>query len=79
MLQKNTFGQKKILNSMHKFKSANLPEMKNCQNGTFKPVHEIQIFFDRKTSFGVFWRWDLQKIFLTCPRVRLIQDLGQSA
>ena len=26
---------------MHGFKSAILPELKNCQNGTFEPVHEI--------------------------------------
>ena len=27
---------------MHGFKSAIFPELKNCQNGTFEPVHEIQ-------------------------------------
>ena len=27
---------------MHRFKSAILTELKNCQNGTFEPVHEIQ-------------------------------------
>ena len=27
---------------MHGFKSAILPELKNCQNGTFEPVHGIQ-------------------------------------
>ena len=41
MLQKNTFGQKKISNFMHRFKSAILEKLKNCQNGTFEPVHEI--------------------------------------
>ena len=30
---------------MHRFKSAILPELKNCQNGVFEPVHEIQICF----------------------------------
>ena len=30
---------------MHDFKSAVLPESKNCQNGTFEPVHEIQKLF----------------------------------
>ena len=33
---------KKFLNFMHGFKSAILAKMKNCQNGTFEPVHEIQ-------------------------------------
>ena len=41
MSQKKSFGQKK-LNFMHGFKSAILAEWKNCQNGTFEPVHEIQ-------------------------------------
>jgi hypothetical protein len=36
---------------MHRFKSAFLPELKNCQNGTFEPVHGIQEFFGQKTSF----------------------------
>ena len=27
---------------MHGFESAILAELKNCQNGTFKPLHEIQ-------------------------------------
>ena len=30
---------------MHGFKSAILAKIKNCQNGTFEPVHEIQFFF----------------------------------
>ena len=42
MLQKNAFGQKKILNLMQGFKSAILPKVKNCQNDTFEPLHEIQ-------------------------------------
>ena len=46
--------QQKDLNLMHEFKSAILPELKNCQNGTFEPMHGIQN----------------QKISLTCPRVR---------
>ena len=33
---------------MHKFKSAILAKMKNCQHGIFEPVHEIQ-------SFLFFW------------------------
>ena len=30
---------------MHRFKSAIFAKLKNCRNGTFKPVHEIQNFF----------------------------------
>ena len=36
---------------MHRFKSAILAKMKNCQNGTFEPVHEIQNFFWPKAFF----------------------------
>jgi hypothetical protein len=50
MLQKNAFGQKK-LNFMHGFKSATLTVFQFCQNGTFEPVHEIEIFFWPKASF----------------------------
>ena len=39
------------LNFMHGFQSAILAELKNCQNGTFEPVHEIQNFFGHKHSF----------------------------
>jgi hypothetical protein len=48
---KEVFQPKIFLNSMRGFKSAILPELKNCQNGTFKLVHGIQIFFGQKTSF----------------------------
>ena len=41
----------KFLDFMHAFKSAILAEWKNCQNGTFEPVHEIQKNFGQKTSF----------------------------
>ena len=30
---------------MHGSKSAILAKMKNCQNGSFEPLHEIQNFF----------------------------------
>ena len=38
---KECFLPKKISNFMHGFKSAILAKLKNCQNGTFEPVHEI--------------------------------------
>ena len=38
---KEYFWSKKFLNFMHRFKSAILEKLKNCQNGTFEPVHEI--------------------------------------
>jgi hypothetical protein len=46
MLQKNTFGQKKFQISRT---GSKVPFWKNCQNGTFEPVHES--FFDQKYSF----------------------------
>ena len=36
---------------MHRFKSAILAKLKNCQNGTFEAVHEIQKFFWPKAFF----------------------------
>ena len=39
------FWPKKVLNFMHGFKTAIFAKMKNCQNGTFEPVHEIQNLF----------------------------------
>ena len=50
---KKVFQSKILLNSMLGFKSAILPELKNCQNGTFEPVHGIQIFFWPKDFFEV--------------------------
>ena len=50
---KECFWPKKILNFIHRFKSAILAKLKNCQNGTFEPVHEIQKFFWPKSFF---WR-----------------------
>ena len=64
---------------MHGLKSAILAEWKNCQNGTFEPVHEIQKkIFCQKTSFEALIKCHLQKIFITFARVRQIQGLGQS-
>ena len=48
---KEVFWPKKDLNFMHRFKSAILAIFPFCQNGTFEPLHEIQIFFCQKTSF----------------------------
>ena len=42
---------------MHKFKSAILPELKNCQKSTFELVHEIWNFFWPKVFF-----WSIMKM-----------------
>jgi hypothetical protein len=62
---------------MQGFKTAILPELKNCQNGTFELVFKIQIFLGLKTSKH-YEDNNLLKISLTCPKVHQIQDLGQS-
>ena len=41
-VSKEVFRPNCFLNFMHGFKSAILRELKNCQNGTFEPLHEIQ-------------------------------------
>ena len=48
---KEVFWPKEFLNFMQGFKSAVLAEWKNCQNGTFKPVQEIQKKFLPKDFF----------------------------
>ena len=58
---KKVFWPKKYLNSMHRFKSATLPELKNCQNGTFEPAHGIQTFVWPKDFF-----WSIMKV--PCPK-----------
>ena len=48
--QKKSFGQKNF--AFHaRDQRAILPELKNCQNGTFEPMHGIQKKNGRKTSF----------------------------
>ena len=46
---------------MHGFKSAILAEWKNCQNGTFEPLHEIQKLFWPKNFFGSIMKMPLTK------------------
>ena len=48
---------------MHVFKSAILAKMKNCQNGTFEPVHEIQNFFRPKAFFWSIMKMVIRKFF----------------
>ena len=57
---KEVFQPKEFLNFMHGFKSAILPELINCQNGTFEPVHEIQKLFWPKDFF-----WSIMKVTFT--------------
>ena len=48
---------------MHGFKSAILAKMKNCQNGTFEPVHEIQKIFWPKAFFWSIMKMAIRKFF----------------
>ena len=54
---------------MHGFKSAILAKMKNCQNGTFEPVREIQNFFWPK----VFFFGELAMALVTTIGMRFLQ------
>ena len=45
---------------MQGFKSAILPELKTCQNGTFEPLHEIQKIFWPRHYF-----WSIMKMAFT--------------
>ena len=53
---------------MHGFKSAILAIFQFCQNGTFEPVHEIQIFFWPKDFF-----WCIMKV----PYLKNIRNMSQ--
>ena len=57
---KEVFQPNFFLNSMYGFKSAILPELKNCQNGTFEHVHGIQKKIWPKDFF-----WSVIKITFT--------------
>jgi hypothetical protein len=48
---------------MHWFKSAILAKLKNCQNGTFEPVHEISNFFWPKVFFSSHMKMTIRKNF----------------
>ena len=54
---KEYFWPKKILNFIHRFKSAILAIFHFCQNGTFEPVHKIRNFFWPKVFF-----WSIMKM-----------------
>ena len=53
---------------MYGFKSAILAKLKNCQNGTFEPVHEIQKFVWPKDFF-----WSIMKM----PFTKNISNMSQ--
>ena len=65
-------------NRIWRNKSAVLPKVKNCQNGTCEPLHEIKKKMDQKHSFETFAnRPALLANFLTLPvweGTRAIQD-----
>ena len=48
---------------MHWYKDAILAKLKNCQNGTFEPVHEIQSFFWPKAFFWNIMKMAISKFF----------------
>ena len=68
---KEVFWPKDFLNFMHGFKSTILPELKNCQNGTFEPMHEIQKFFWPNDFF-----WSIMKMSFTENISNISQDPG---
>ena len=66
---KEVFQPKKFLNSMYGFKSAILAIFQFCQNGTFEPMHGIQIFFGLKDFF-----WSVMKMIFTKNVPNMFQD-----
>ena len=75
MLQKNTFGQKKFQIS---YTGSKVPFWKNWKIAKMALLNrcmKFKFFFDQKYSFEALWKCQWEKIFITCPRVRQIQDL----
>ena len=72
------FWPKNFLNFMQGFKSAILAKMKNCQNGTFELVHEIQNFFWPKASLLGIMKMAIRNFFRNMsqglPNPRFMQE-----
>ena len=66
-IHRNLKQQNKI-KFMHRFKSAILEKLKNCQNGTFKPVHEIWNFFWPKAFFWSIMKMAIRKNIHSMPQ-----------
>ena len=75
MLQKNTFGQKKIRISCTGSKVPFWQFFIFSEMALLNRYMKFEIFFGQKYSFEALWKCHLEKIFITCPRVRQIQDL----
>jgi hypothetical protein len=75
MLQKNTFGQKKFRISCTSSKVPFWKNWKIAKMALLNRCMKFKIFFDQKYSFEALRKYHLEKIFITCPRVRQIQDL----
>ena len=56
---------------MHGFKSAILEKLKNCQNDTFEPMQFD--FFGQKHCFEALRKWQIEKMFITCPNPGFMQ------
>ena len=75
MLQKNAFGQKKFWISCTGSKVPFWQFFNFSKMALLNRCMKFEIFFDQKFSFEALWKCHLEKIFITCPRVRQIQDL----
>ena len=53
----------KIFEFHARVQKCHLAKMKNCQNGTFEPVHEIQNFFWPKAFFWSIMKMAIRKFF----------------
>ena len=74
---KEVFWQKKFWISCTGSKVPFWQNGKIAKMALLNPCMKFKNFFAQKTSFEALWKCHLQKIFITCSRVRQIQDLGQ--
>ena len=76
-IQKKSFGLKKIWIPCTDSKVPFCQNWKIAKMALLTPCMKFKKKIARKTLFEAIWICHLLKIFLTFPRVRQIQDLGQ--
>ena len=75
MLQKNAFGPKKFQISCMGLKVPFWQFFNFFKMALLNPCMKFEKILGQKHSFEALWKWQLIFFFVTCPRVRQIQDL----
>ena len=78
MPQKRSFGRNFFWISCTGSKMPFWQFFHSAKMALLNPCMKFKKKFDQKPSYEALWKCHIQKIFVTCSRVRQIQDLGQS-